>query len=206
MRIKCMVVSAMEENCYIVGDEDTKEGIIIDPGAEGDSILEFVEKEGINIKAIVLTHSHFDHIGAVNQIKNKLCVDVLCSAEEKQVAESAIYNLSANFGMPFSIKIDKTLVDGEEYSFGSLKFKTILTPGHTIGGACFYFENEGVLFSGDTLFRMSVGRSDFPLGDGEELINSIKNKLFELPDYVQVFPGHGDVTTIGYEKEYNMYV
>lgn len=206
MRLKCMVVSDMEENCYIVTDESTNTGIIIDPGAEGDSIIKYIDSERIKVQAIVLTHAHYDHIGAVNQVKEHTGAEVICSEFEKVIAENSAYNLSAMLGIPFTIEIDKVLSEGEKYKFGNIEFETIMTPGHTPGGACFYFANEGVLFAGDTLFYMSVGRSDFPMGDGGALNESIKNKLFVLPDYVQVFAGHGQSTTIGFEKENNLYV
>ncbi len=206
MRLKLFVSPDMGENCYFVIDENTNEAIIIDPGAMGDKLCSVIDKEELKIVAICLTHAHFDHAGAAGELAEHTKAPVLICEGEEIVAESPVYNLSKMFGEPFTVNYDRVLKDGEEYSFGSLTFKAISTPGHTPGGGCFYFEKEGVLFSGDTLFFMSVGRTDFPGGDSDALIESIRNKLFILPESTEVCSGHGKNTTIGYEKENNGFI
>lgn len=206
MRLKLFVSPDMGENCYFVIDENTNEAIVIDPGAMGEKLCSVTDKEKLKITAICLTHAHFDHAGAVKELKEHTKAPVLICEGEEVVANSPVYNLSQMFGNSFTVPFDRVLKDGEEFSFGSITFKAISTPGHTPGGGCFYFEKEGVLFSGDTLFLMSVGRTDFPGGNSNTLVESIKNKLFNLPDSTEVCPGHGQSTTIGYEKENNGFV
>lgn len=206
MRLKLFVSPDMGENCYFVIDEESKAAVIIDPGAMGQKLCSVIDSNGINVKAICLTHCHYDHTGAVKDIKDHTNAPVFICEGEEVVAESSVYNLSKMFGKPFTVEYDRVLKDGEEYSFGSLAFKVISTPGHTPGGGCFYFEKEGVLFSGDTLFFMSVGRTDFPGGNSNALIENIKNKLLVLPGSVEVYTGHGQSTTIGYEKENNVFL
>ncbi len=206
MRLKQFVSPDMGENCYFVIDENTNEAIVLDPGAQGEKLCSVIDSENLDIKAICLTHCHFDHAGAVREIKKHTGAPVFICRGEEEVANSTSYNLSAMFGRPFTVAYDRVLDEGDKFCFGSLEFRTILTPGHTTGGGCFYFEREGVLFSGDTLFCMSVGRTDFPGGSMEQLMESIKNKLFVLPDDTKVYSGHGNATYIGFEKENNSFI
>lgn len=207
MKIQKFVVSMMVTNCYIVYDENTLDGIIIDPGAEEDKIIDFVSKEKINIKAILLTHAHFDHIGALEELLDEFSDAILVIGEgEDIVLGNANCNLSAYYDKKIELKADKILEDGEEFTFSGCTLKTIHTPGHTPGGTCFYFEKEKVLFSGDTLFFESIGRTDFELGSTKDLINSINSKLMILPDDVTVYSGHGIETTIGHEKSHNPFL
>lgn len=196
----------MDTNGYIVFDEFTKDAIIIDPGAEENKFIDFIENEGLKPYAVILTHAHFDHIGAVSEIKRHFNIPLMICSGEEQVLENKNINMSAIYSEPIELKADRIFKDGEYISLGSLLFKVIITPGHTPGGGCFYFEEEKVLFSGDTLFCMSIGRSDFLLGSESDLINSIKNKLMILPDDVEVFSGHGPKTSIGYERKNNFFV
>lgn len=207
MKIKKFVVSMMVTNCYVVYDEKSFEGIIIDPGAEEDKIIDFISKEKINIKAIVLTHAHFDHIGALKDLIDEYSQAplLICEGEEIVLRNSEI-NLSSYYGEKIELKADRILKDGEEFSFSDCTFKTIHTPGHTPGGACFYFEKEKVLFSGDTLFFESIGRTDFELGSLKSLIKAINEKLIILPEDVTVYSGHGIETNIGHEKRYNPFL
>lgn len=206
MKIKSVVSVGMGENCYIVIDDTTGKAVIIDPGENTQGILEKVNEEGAEVEYIMLTHCHFDHIGAVEPLKKELGCQVIIPKGEEILAENPVYNLSAMTGSEFTINYDRVLENGDKISFGNIELKLISTPGHTPGGACYYSEEYNVLFSGDTLFYMSVGRSDFPLGDGALLNKSIIEKLFVLPDETQVFTGHGNTTTIGFEKQNNMYV
>lgn len=206
MRLKLFVSPDMGENCYFVIDENTNETIIIDPGAMGEKLCGIVDNNKLKVKAICLTHAHFDHAGAVEKLREHTKAPVFICEGEEVVAESSSYNLSAMFGSPFTVTYDKVLKDGERFDFGSLSFKVISTPGHTPGGGSFYFEKEGIVFVGDTLFMMSVGRTDFPGGDSNALIDSIRNKLFLLPYDTVVYTGHGQNTSIGFEMENNDFV
>lgn len=206
MRLKLFVSPDMGENCYFVIDENTNEAIVIDCGAMAEKLCKFIDSENIRLNAICLTHAHFDHAGAVSAVKAHTGAPVIICEGEETVAESPEYNLSAMFGSPFKVPYDRVMRDNETFAFGSLEFRVISTPGHTAGGGCFYFEKEGVLFAGDTLFFMSVGRTDFPSGSSAVLSGSIKTKLFTLPDDTVVYSGHGQQTSIGFEKENNGFV
>lgn len=206
MEIKLEIVGNMQENTYFVIEEETKNAIIIDPGAEAEKLINIAEKNKLNLKYIVLTHAHFDHIGACQQIKEKFNIPIIAGEGEDILLENGKNNLSSVYGETIELKADKFLKDGEILKFGeNLEFKTIQTTGHTPGGICLYFENEKVLFSGDTLFYGSIGRTDFPYGNTKDLINSL-NKLKNLPDETIVFSGHGNKTTIGTEKNINIYM
>ena len=195
----------MGENCYFVVDESTNKAIVIDPGENGKKLNKKIDDNNLEVVAICLTHCHFDHIGAVAEVKAHTNAPVfICSGDEK-IAENPVYNLSSRFTEPITIEYDRVLQDGEKFAFGNLEFETIITPGHTPGCGCFYFEREGVLFSGDTLFQESVGRTDFPTGSMSQIIHSIREKLLILPPAVRVYPGHGMTTSIGEEKMYNPY-
>ena len=206
MRMSKLVVGPVATNCYIVSDENTKEAFIIDPGAEPDRIIDKVKETGVSVKAILLTHGHFDHISAVNELKREFGVDVYVGQEDADLMADVELNVSYMFGMPYAARADKILRDGDMLEIAGFSIKVLFTPGHTKGGVCYYFEKENVAFSGDTLFQQSVGRTDFPTGSARVLSESIKNKLMVLPEDLQLFPGHGDSTTVGYEKKYNMFL
>ena len=206
MRMSKLVVGPVATNCYIVSDENTKEAFIIDPGAEPERIIDKVKEIGVSVKAILLTHGHFDHISAVNELKREFGVDVYIGQEDADLMADMELNVSYMFGMPYAARADKILRDGDMLEIAGFSIKVLFTPGHTKGGVCYYFEKENVAFSGDTLFQQSVGRTDFPTGSARVLSESIKNKLMVLPEDLQLFPGHGDSTTVGYEKKYNMFL
>ncbi len=204
MQIKTLVVNDLQTNCYILIDENTKEAVVIDPGGESDYIMEEIEKSRCDLKAILLTHGHYDHIEAIADIKNKYNVPLYAHEDEQVILKDSYANISSMFGeKELIISADKTFKDGDIFTFGNTNLKVIHTPGHTPGGVSYYCEKDKVLFSGDTLFLLSIGRTDFPYGDYEALINSIKNKLFLLPEDTKVFTGHGDSTNIGKEKKIN---
>lgn len=206
MRIKTMVVGAVATNCYIVVNDETKETLIVDPGDGAKHIEEYIEKNQLIPKAILLTHAHFDHIGAVKPLSDRYSLPIYMSEEEVAVAENPGLNLSGMLGSSYGIKPTHTVKDNEELSLAGFHIRAILTPGHTKGGMCFYFEKDAVLFSGDTLFYESVGRTDFPGGHMGQLVKGIKEKLFVLPDNVMVYPGHDMPTDIGHEKQYNLFI
>lgn len=202
-----MPVSPIGANCYIVSEGT--EAFIIDPGGDAGRIIEAAKN--LNVRYILLTHTHFDHIGGLNDIAEAFpdAVTAVSTFEEEWLYSPEL-NFSEEFGDPFvfSGKNCLKLEDGTALAFAGTKIDVLHTPGHTPGSTCFYMENYGdpVLFSGDTLFRSSIGRTDFPGGSGIKIIESIKNKLMTLPERTVVYPGHDDDTTIFEEKRLNPFL
>ena len=198
MIIKAIPAGIYDANCYIVMDEKTKDAVVLDPGGDGEMLERAIKDMGANVKSILLTHGHMDHVGGVEYLSDKLNVPFYISKIDEEYMEKDNYV----FG---SIRnANGYLEDGNELSFGSLNIKVIATPGHTKGGLWFLIEDK--LFTGDTLFQGSIGRTDFIGGSFPEIINSIKTKLLPLGDEIEVYPGHGPKSSIGYEKGYNMYL
>ena len=206
IRVRCLELGELPTNTYVVWNEDTKECVLIDPSDGFDEIVQCMEEEKLSPKAIWITHGHDDHIGAVNDLKRKYGLLVYIMKEEEEAVISIVYNLSGRLGHPRVVEPDMTFLDHQTISVLGTGMTALLTPGHTVGGGCFWFPEEKMIFTGDTLFRESVGRSDFPGGDTFELLRSIKDKLMELPDDTVVFPGHGPSTTIGHERNYNPFL
>lgn len=203
MKIKRLVVGYLSTNSYIVYDEIKKEGIVIDPGDLGETIEKEVKMLGINLKYIVFTHVHFDHILAYPYLKEVFPkAKLLLSHKEEVSLTDRSKSLLDMVNIDFPVIRDyEVLKNDDEIKFGDIALKVIETPGHTEGSICLYGENT--LFSGDTLFLNSMGRWDFPGGNFREEVNSICNKLFKLPYDTVVYSGHGDRTTIGFEIENN---
>jgi len=200
-------LGSLGTNCYILVNHDTGECVVFDPASDPLVLKEIFDTPSFQLKGIFLTHGHIDHIGAVKELKDWYQVPVYASKEEnEQVLGKLEANLSVMFDQPMTLQADEILHDGEEVEILGTKIKCILTPGHTAGGMCYYIEELESLIAGDTLFCGSVGRTDFPTGNGAVLVNSIQEKLFTLPDSTKVFPGHMDGTTIEHEKKYNMVV
>ncbi len=191
-------------NCYIVGDGVVGEGMIIDPGDSASKILDAASRMGLDIKQVVLTHGHIDHTGALKKVKQATGATVAISEADAPIMGKQPMGIVLGLFYPSPDSPDRLLKDGEEIVCGGLKFNVIHTPGHTPGGICLW--GEGILFSGDTLFHRSVGRSDLPGGSHEELIESITGRLISLPDDTQVYPGHGPSTSIGEERALNPFL
>lgn len=192
-------------NCYIVYSQDTREGLVVDPGGDVNTILKTIEDNDIKIKKIVLTHGHGDHIGAVMDLKKKLDAPVFIHEDDLIMLQDADINLSSSMAIgSVEIKADGILKDGESIKIGNHIMEVIHTPGHTPG--CISLKIGGYLLSGDTLFKGSIGRTDLMGGNHEQIIKSIKEKLMVLKDDIVVLPGHGDKTTILAEKMYNPFL
>ncbi|HOC08136.1 MAG: MBL fold metallo-hydrolase [Clostridiales bacterium] len=193
-------------NCYVIGCENTRQGIVVDPGGDADRIMQAVEKNGLDIKYIILTHGHFDHIGALKELKDRTKAKVAIHSGDAHMLEDPGKSLAALVGSSSgTVSPDVLLKDGELLKAGDLEMEIIHTPGHTPGGICIKI-GDGVLLSGDTLFAGSVGRTDLPGGDFDSLMHSIKTRLAVLPGDTKVYPGHGVATTIEREKEKNPFL
>ncbi len=206
MIIKTCVVGVVSTNCYLLINENTKETIIIDPGAEADKIILKIKELNVKPVAILLTHGHFDHVIAVKDLVEEYGIKTYGSKEEVAIFENDSLNCSGMIRQNYELEVDILLEDNEKVNLAGFDIEVIHTPGHTQGGVCYYIEDEGVLFSGDTLFADSIGRTDLPTGDIRALRNSIIKRLFVLPEEVEVYPGHGAKTTIGHEKAHNPFI
>lgn len=207
MRITNLPSGALQANTYLAVDEKTNEGFIVDPGGYNKVLTKEVRDNDVNIKYIILTHGHSDHICGVNEHKAEFPdAKIVAYKDEEAMLENPNLNQSPGFGVPYSTKADILVSDGDELKVGDVTLKFIHTPGHTEGGMCIYVKEAKALFSGDTLFRQSIGRTDFPGGSYKEIMDSIRKKLFLLPDDTNVFPGHMETTSIGFEKENNPFV
>jgi hydroxyacylglutathione hydrolase len=208
MIVKMLVVGPLASNCYIVASSSTKEGMIIDPGAESGTILRTVQQMGLSISLIVVTHAHIDHIDALRAVKERTNAPfAIHEAEKNSLSTPPPMNIVASLGLsPFKSapQPDRLLKDGDRIDVGDLHFEVLHTPGHSLGGIC--ISGHGVVFSGDTLFNFGIGRTDFPGGSYEHLMNSIREKLMVLPDETVVYPGHGPATTIGDERRGNPFL
>lgn len=196
-------LGALSTNCYFLVNEDTKEVVIVDPADNTNEIVKMIEEKQYVPKAVFLTHGHFDHILATREICNKYGIKCYAHEAEVDIAKDNQLNLSSYFMGPFTLNVDETFTDNEKVDIAGMHFEVIHTPGHTKGSCCYYLRDEGILISGDTIFNESVGRTDFPTGNGRHLLLSIKERIFTLPDETRIYPGHGDETTVAYEKVHN---
>lgn len=197
-----ITVGPIGTNCYLINRPGSNQAVIIDPGAAAHRIQAELDKKGWKAQAILLTHGHFDHIGAIPDLEEKEYLPYYLYEDDAQLIASPDENVSRMFGHPFGIKPDRLMKEGDELEFDGIKFQVIHTPGHTQGSCCFYIKEAGVLFSGDTLFCASHGRTDFPTGSESAIIHSIKDKLFLLPGQTRVLPGHNNETIIESEKKW----
>ena len=212
MEIKQFIFNPIQENTYIIWDEETKEGAIVDCGAlfeeEKRRISEFITDKGIKIKYLMNTHMHFDHCFGNHWAAETYDVKLMAHKGDSGIA-AGLQNQIKMFGLPFEVEVEPIgifLDESSVLSLGKERIKVIETPGKRQGGICFYMAQSGILLSGDTLFEGSIGRTDLEGGSYSTLIKSIKDKLIILPDSTRVYCGHGSYTTIGDEKKYNPYI
>lgn len=206
MDLQEMTLGQVQTNCYLIGNEKTKEAVVIDPADEGAYIAKRLRSLGYELKAILLTHGHFDHITGAEELRSLTGAEIYAYEGEKELLADPKLNCSSIAGHTVSLIPDKFFKDKDQLELAGFTFEVLFTPGHTSGSVCFYLKSEGILFSGDTLFQESVGRSDLPTGNGRRLVKSVNERLLPLGENILVYPGHGEDTTIGYEKRYNYYL
>ncbi len=213
IKIGGMVIGQVQTNLYFIYREGTSDCIVFDAPDTGKEIVRRIEGAGLHVRALFLTHGHFDHImgaqdlrlsaGALAESRGEDAVKIYAPKAEEEMLSDSSFNMTAMMGNPMTLKPNVWVEDGDEIEVAGIKIKVIHTPGHTPGSVSYYIEEAGFLISGDTLFEESVGRTDFRGGSAKTLSESIRNKLFCLPDDTEVYPGHGASTTIGHEKKYN---
>src|SRR5690554_83522 len=202
MKTKTLALGQMGTNCYLAWCPDTKEALVVDPGAEAEKILAEIEDLELKVKYIVNTHGHLDHIGANSALQQALHCPIAVGEDDATMLTDAQQNLSHQVGQPFTSPAAELLLNhGAKLEFGTCSLRVMATPGHTRGGIGLY--GHATLFAGDTLFQGSIGRSDLPGGNQEQLLESIRTQFLTLPDETQVLPGHGPETTIGIERQSN---
>jgi hydroxyacylglutathione hydrolase len=200
-------VGILQCNCSVFGDEQSREALVVDPGDEIARILEVLEEHGLTVKAIVITHAHIDHIGGAQKLKKATGAPVYMNHND--AALQKMMDVQAGWlGMqpPEAVAIDGDAKDGDRLVMGATEFHVLDTPGHTQGSISLWIPSESKLVAGDTLFRDSIGRTDLPGGDGRQILRSIHEKLMSLPEQTVVIPGHGEITTIGREKQFNCFL
>jgi glyoxylase-like metal-dependent hydrolase (beta-lactamase superfamily II) len=207
MILEALTVGPFQENCYVIGDEATGEGALVDPGDEAARITLAVEQTGLEISRIVITHAHIDHVGAVAALVEEYACPVLMHAEAEPMLQQ-LPNQAMVMGLRFGKvpTVDRYIEDEEVLEVGGLKLESLYTPGHAPGHLAFYVESEGLVLSGDALFAGSVGRTDLLGGEMDLLMRSINERLLTLPDETRVLPGHGPETTIGDERAHNPFL
>jgi glyoxylase-like metal-dependent hydrolase (beta-lactamase superfamily II) len=206
MQIKVFELGLLGTNCYLVWDEDSKEAFIVDPADFTDAVRAVISDEGLRLKYIILTHGHGDHVGGVSAILSAYPGAKLAAGRDEApiLGDPGYSFIEYSTGRIETFSPDVLLSDGDELTVGNMTLGIIATPGHTIGGISILV--SGAVFVGDTLFRASIGRTDLPTGDFGTLECTIREKLYTLPDDTEVYPGHMETTTIGYEKRYNGFV
>lgn len=206
LKVDRYVVGEVQTNCYVAVNTETNECLVIDPGAAAKELAERIRRNGYKPAAVFLTHGHFDHAGAAEELAEDFGIKIYAHEAEKETLSDSRKNVSWMVGKDESYHADEYVKDEQELDLAGFHIRVFHTPGHTKGGCCYYLPYEEVLFSGDTLFAQSVGRTDFPGGSMSQIVRSIKEKLMVLPERTTVYPGHNDVTSIESERMYNPYL
>jgi glyoxylase-like metal-dependent hydrolase (beta-lactamase superfamily II) len=200
-------VGPLQCNCSVIGDETTHEAMVIDPGDNIDQVLALVNKHNLQVKQIVITHAHIDHVGGAMKLRAATGAPILLNQNDYDLLK--ILDVQAGWigvAPPGKVEIDRSVSTGETVTAGSLTAQVLHTPGHTEGSICLYFPAEKKLIAGDTLFAGSIGRTDLPGGSMQKILRSLRDTVMSLPDETVVIPGHGDLTTIGEERESNPFL
>ena len=206
MKVEKFVTGIISTNCYLAINEETKQTVVIDPAACPSYLMSHIKSEGLKVDAILLSHGHFDHIMGIDGFLSEFDVPVYVHEDDADAMEDPVLNQSSTYTSGYTFGKARYLRDRQTLELAGYTFQVIHTPGHTKGGCCYYVASEDVLFSGDTLFLNSVGRTDFVNSSTSDLMHSVREKLFLLPDDTIVYPGHMGETKIGYEKKHNPYV
>ncbi len=207
MELRTVVVGPFEVNCHLYWDAVTTDGVIIDPGFDEDVIIDEIGKSGMTPRAILLTHGHGDHIAAVKPVKERFGLPLYIGRGDEELLRNPSANVSQLLGQPIvAPEADHVVEDEQAIVIGSLRLTVLATPGHTPGGVCYLDEKANLVFTGDSLFWGSIGRTDLPGGSLNTLLDSVKTKLLKLPDRITCYPGHGPETTIGAEKSQNPFL
>jgi hydroxyacylglutathione hydrolase len=200
-------VGPLQCNCSVVGDEGTREAMVIDPGDEINDIMALVQKHGLAVKQIVITHAHIDHVGGAMKLRQLTGAPILLNQNDYALLKMLDVQAAwVGMATPGKVEIDQPLADGDKVRAGSLEASVLYTPGHTEGSVCLYFPAQQKLIAGDTLFAGSIGRTDLPGGSFEKIMSSLHQRLLALPDETLVVPGHGPLTTIGDERQSNPFL
>ncbi len=204
LKVKTRVLSACQTNCYYVYREGADDIVIIDPGSNGEIVYDDIKGLGFEkVAGILLTHGHGDHTGGARRLKELSGAKIYAYEDEAEILKDPEKNLSGWFGTAYGFDADEYFHDKQTFTMAGVTFTVFYTPGHTKGGCCYYVEEDGVLFCGDTIFNGSVGRTDFYSGSINELARSIRDRILTLPDETKLYSGHGDRTTVEYERKYN---
>ncbi len=206
LQIAHYMVGPVQTNCYFAINKEIKEALVIDPGEEAARLMQQIKAQGLTVAAILLTHGHFDHAGAAEELSTLCNAPIYAHEAEKETLESEKLNACWMIGKKETYRADLFVKDEQELDLAGFHIRVLFTPGHTKGGCCYYFPYENVVFSGDTLFQMSVGRTDLEGGSMSQIVRSIQEKLMPLPEQTVVYPGHGEATTIETERMYNPYL
>src|SRR5277367_6047189 len=204
---KILAVGPLQCNCSIICDESTHEAMVIDPGDDIEDVLAIIREHKLQVKQIVITHAHIDHVGGAMKLRAATGAPILLNQNDYALLKMLDVQASwLGMAVPADVTIEASISDGESLQTGSLKANVLHTPGHTEGSICLYFPAEKLLIAGDTLFARSIGRTDLPGGSFEKIIRSLHDRVLTLPDETVVIPGHGSLTTIGEEREENPYL